>query len=126
MARTGEDSKHLPLSFSLLWPEASGKEATRLNSGTVDDLGLSAISKHLVVDSRRTALLKDVVSLICQNTATIDYRLDIIEDLLREDTLLLCFQELSPVIGELRFFVERPGRDDITPPRGSGVAATGA
>ena len=114
MARNAEKSEH-PLSYSLLWPAGSANDATRLNSGTVDDLGLAVISQHLVVDSRRTALLRDIVSLICRDKATINYRLDIIDDLLLEDTLLRCFEELSPVIGELRFFVERPGRDDVTP-----------
>lgn len=115
MLRSGRDTKHLPLSFSLLWPEGSGERATPLSSRTIEDLGVGRILAHLVVDARRTSLVQNTVSMLCQDAESVNYRLDIIDDLLNQDALITSLEELAPALGELRFFVERPGRDDITP-----------
>ena len=64
MPRTGKESRHLPLSFSLLWPEGAGERATTLSSRTIEDLGIGRIAAHLVVDSRRASFLQNTLAFL--------------------------------------------------------------
>jgi DNA mismatch repair protein MutS len=102
------------LGFSLLWPKGRQAHTAKLDRECMTDLEIAKCINFLSIDSKHQELVSDIFSLLCQDSETISYRLDIIDDLLRFPVLLTCISTLIPIINNLRYYTDRLRRDDWT------------
>ncbi|MBN2533161.1 MAG: hypothetical protein JXB88_09735 [Spirochaetales bacterium] len=92
------------MSFSLLWPgQRTG--AVQLCPQAAADLDTDKLIQFISLDKRSKDVVQGVFSLLCQDCETVNYRLDIIDDLLHFPALIESLYELMPEIGTLRFYV---------------------
>lgn len=99
------DNVPLDLSFSLLWPKGRQADTVRLRPEAALDLATDKLIQFISKDNRSREAMQGIFTLLCQDSETIDFRLDIIDDLLCFPSLIESFNELMPVISSLRFFV---------------------
>ena len=105
------------LAISLLHPpEQRGAEAwPAIDETAFADLGCSRILEAMMLDPKRAAAVTAPGSVLCQEVGAIEYRLDVLEDLLANEALVRCVEALLPRIERLRFYVTHPGKTDATP-----------
>ncbi len=98
----GETS--LDLSFSLLWPEGRRMKGAPIHSQSAVDLGLEKLIEFMAFDSKHVEALGVILESLCQDEQTINYRLDIIDELVRFPLLVRCIESLLPVLRDLKYY----------------------
>lgn len=101
--------------FSLLRPGGKRPVSSPLSKRVVSDLGFEKLISALTVDKSREGPLRDLLLEPCRDPAVIEYRLDVLDDLVGNEALSRCFEDLVPVIGALSYFISRPEHDDWSP-----------
>jgi DNA mismatch repair protein MutS len=107
MEMTGKDNTPPDFSFSLLWPGGERGTPASLSPQTAVDLDIKKLVHFISTDNRAKNSIERIFTLLCQDSETITYRLDIIDDVLNSPALISCLWELTPVISSMRFFVSR-------------------
>jgi DNA mismatch repair protein MutS len=103
----------ITLAFSLLWPKGRQKSgAVPLVPGSADDLDVKKLVEFMAADPRKTSLIQEVFKDLCQDPETINYRLDVLEDLLNCPALNECWNSLMPVLSELRYYSSHQNQDN--------------
>jgi DNA mismatch repair protein MutS len=110
-----KDTIVLTLGFSLLWPKGRQRDTVKLNRECIIDLETEKLINFLSIDSKNQEFVGDIFTLLCQDTETISYRLDIIDDLLTFPVLVSCLEASVPIINNLRYYTNRLRRDEWTP-----------
>lgn len=94
--------------FSLLWPKP---EVKQVDSGmgtftdtSISDIGIDELVKAISINERYRSTVKTLMLQLCQDADTLQYRLDILEDILNIPCLEQAFMELIPMINELASF----------------------
>jgi DNA mismatch repair protein MutS len=99
------------LHFSLLWPGESTIESpgltTVLAEETIRDLGLSTTIEMISPGMKYRGALQKILFNICLDPAVINYRQDILEDLVSQPELTACLNELLPEITHLEGHLDR-------------------
>jgi DNA mismatch repair protein MutS len=98
--------------FSLLWPD--GRSAMYMPGQSWLDLGMERIVAALTLDERRADAIGAIVRSVPTDERTVAYRLAITNELLTNEALGDCIQEVVPVIERLRYYVSRPSETDWT------------
>ncbi|HEX2954689.1 MAG TPA: hypothetical protein VHR47_11995, partial [Bacillota bacterium] len=92
-------------SFSLLWPEGTGRAANHWawvkNETLVEDMNLSELALAISYDQFHPVTLDKLLQYVTDDPATLTYRLDIIDDLLANPGLLTAIENTLPLIDEL-------------------------
>lgn len=99
---TGEP---LTMAFSLLWPKGRQQSgALPLEEGSAADLDVDKLVKFIAADSKNETIIRNVFKHLCQDSGTINYRLDVLEDLSNSPALTACWESLVPVLSEMRYY----------------------
>ena len=98
------DGTSLDLSFSLLWPEGKKIKATEIHEQSALDLGLQKLVEFMAFDAKHVEALGAILRSLCQDADTINYRLDIIDELVRFPVLVRCIESLLPVLRDLKYY----------------------
>jgi hypothetical protein len=102
--RQRADSSSVDLSFSLLWPEGRKTGTAEIHEQSALDLDLRKLIEFMSFDARHSEALGAIVRCLCQDQQTINYRLDIIDELVRFPVLLRCIESLLPVLRDLKYY----------------------
>jgi DNA mismatch repair protein MutS len=98
------DGTSLDLSFSLLWPEGKKTKTTEIHEQSALDLGLQKLVEFMAFDAKHVEALGATFRSLCQDADTINYRLDIIDELVRFPVLVRCIESLLPVLRDLKYY----------------------
>ncbi|MBN1699126.1 MAG: hypothetical protein JW881_16525 [Spirochaetales bacterium] len=112
--KNNEDIR-LDLGFSLLWPKGRKVSTTPLRKETVEDLDIPALIRFFTETGKSRDSLESMYTVVCNDEETLNYRLDILEDLLRSPDLAGCWEEILPDIRSLTYFTLHFGAREITP-----------
>jgi DNA mismatch repair protein MutS len=99
-----EADKYPDLSFSLLWPDGNKTEAAQMPEQSALDLDLGRLVEFMAFDSRHVEPLSGILHCLCCDEGTINYRLDIIDELVRFPALARCMEDLLPVLRDLKYY----------------------
>lgn len=102
--QTGADTTSLDLSFSLLWPEGTRTTAVEIHQQSALDLDLQKLIQFMAFDAKHGEALGLIVRSLCQDENTINYRLDVVEELVRFPDLVRCIESLLPVLRDLKYY----------------------
>lgn len=89
---------------NLLWPEPTTEKPALqrpANQPFMHDLGIDSIIRHTYTKLRLVSFAEDLFSYLCDDIEVLQYRLDIVEDLLALPTVAESFAELLPKLGAL-------------------------
>ena len=92
------------LSFSLLWPRGTRTATVEIREQSVLDLGLQKLIEFMAFNAKHCDALREIVRSLCQDADTINYRLDIIDELARFPKLVRCIESLLPVLRDLKYY----------------------
>ncbi len=98
------DSTSVDLSFSLLWPDGRRTISAEINKQSALDLDLQKLVDFMSFDSKHRESLDAIVNSLCLDAGTINYRLDIIDELVRFPVLVRCIEGLLPVLRDLKYY----------------------
>lgn len=98
------DTPSADLSFSLLWPEGRKTRTVPIEPQSALDLDLQKLIEFMAFDSKHVEALGQILRFLCQDEETINYRLDIIDELVRFPELVSCIQSLLPVLRDLKYY----------------------
>jgi len=98
------DERSLDLSFSLLWPEGRRSGTAEIHEQSALDLGLQKLVEFMAFDDKHRDALGTILRSLCLDPDTIDYRLDIIDELARFPELTRCIESLLPVLRDLKYY----------------------
>jgi DNA mismatch repair protein MutS len=101
--KTTEETS-LDLSFSLLWPEGTRSGTAEIHGQSALDLGLQKLVEFMAFDDKHRDALGRILRSLCLEPGTINYRLDIIEELARFPELVRCIEGLLPVLRDLKYY----------------------
>ncbi len=87
--------------MSLLWPPGVDRAGVALSASAAGDLALDRIVHALDVDGRHHRVIRDTLYTLCTDAATIEYRQEILGDLLRSPDLLDSLRALLPGLASL-------------------------
>ncbi len=91
--------------ISLLWPEDYDKSEQDIiiknDSNLFDDLDLKPVLKQMSISRKYQFDINSVTDKFTDQKNVIEYRLELIEDLLENPDICDCFREILPVINEL-------------------------
>ena len=90
--------------MSLLWPQDSMQSVPSGWSGSTDfvaDLEVDVLVGALSMGRKYEKYVRSVLLGLGMNKSVIEYRLDVLEDLLNNPRLVVCFSTLLPLIDEL-------------------------
>jgi DNA mismatch repair protein MutS len=105
----------LTLAFSLLWPRGRQQSgALILEPGSAADLDVEKLIQYIAADAKKEAIVRDAFKYLCQDRETIDYRLDVLEDLINCPTLADCWESLLPVLSEMRYYTTHQNQEEWT------------
>lgn len=102
--RETADTPPADLSFSLLWPAGGRTKAVPIEPQSALDLDLQKLIEFMAFDSKHVGPVGEIIRSLCQDEATINYRLDIIDELVRFPVLVSCIESLLPVLRDLRYY----------------------
>ena len=94
----------LDLSFSLLWPEGTRTKTAEIHEQSVLDLGLQKLVEFMALDAKHGVALGTILRSLCLDPETINYRLDIIDELAHFPELVRCIESLLPVLRDLKYY----------------------
>jgi hypothetical protein len=109
-----ENISPLTIAFSLLWPKGRRVNALALEEQSGIDLDTQKLIQFIASDGKLQKYLGDVFNYLCQDAETINFRLDIIEDLLNNSALVGCWEALVPVINEMRYYTTHQNHENWT------------
>jgi hypothetical protein len=92
------------LSFSLLWPRGTRTATVEIREQSALDLGLQKLIEFMAFNAKHCDALREIVRFLCQDADTINYRLDIIDELARFPKLVRCIESLLPVLRDLKYY----------------------
>ena len=99
--------------FSLLWPEGIDPEKyanqEKLSQRCVANLGLDMIARELSYDEKHYYKVKKLMLNLCDNPEVISYRLDILQDFVRNPELAAGLREIFEYIEQIRHY-KQPGK----------------
>jgi len=98
------EAASVDLSFSLLWPKGRNSGTAELHKQSALDLGLHKLAEFMAFDSRHVETVDAILRSLCQDVDTINYRLDIIGELVRFPELVRCIESLLPVLRDLKYY----------------------
>jgi DNA mismatch repair protein MutS len=98
------DTPSADLSFSLLWPEGRKTRTVPIHPQSALDLDFQKLVGFMAFDSKHVEALGEILRSLCQDAETINYRLDIIDELVRFPVLVSCIQSLLPVLRDLKYY----------------------
>ncbi len=99
-----KEGRSLDLSFSLLWPRGTRTATLEIQEQSALDLGLQKLIEFMAFDAKHSDALREIVRSLCQDADTINYRLDIIDELARLPALVRCIESLLPVLRDLKYY----------------------
>jgi len=103
----------ITLAFSLLWPKTRQKSPTLpLEPASAADLDVQKLVQFIASDPKSEGLIADVFRHLCQDAETIEYRLDVLEDLINCPVLVECWQSLMPVLSEMRYYTSHQNQEN--------------
>ncbi|NLD47843.1 MAG: hypothetical protein GX660_11720 [Clostridiaceae bacterium] len=106
-----------PETFSLLWPDSeNGREMGKTipeDDFIVANLELGNLAKALTIDSLHVMSIGTILSALSDNTDVINYRLDIIDDLLRNHEIVESLTKIMPFLDELSLISYHRSNHDI-------------
>jgi DNA mismatch repair protein MutS len=102
--RKKTDEISLDLSFSLLWPKGARVGTEEIHEQSALDLGLQKLVEFMAFDDRHRDALGAILRSLCLDPVTINYRLDIIDELARFPGLAHCIESLLPVLRDLKYY----------------------
>lgn len=88
--------------MSLLWPGKSEHASVTLSNAAVADLALESIVRALDADWQHAAFIRSVLCQLCSDPTVIDYRQQIIADLLHYPMLTRGLQHIMPELAGLQ------------------------
>jgi len=92
--------------FSFLWKNPANLHAWErqepLPSSLISDLGLRQIIKHLQADQQSQWVVEDLLCRPCTAEEEIEYRLEIMDDLMKCDGLFILFSDLIFLVDKLQ------------------------
>ncbi|MBN2736419.1 MAG: hypothetical protein JXR70_05515 [Spirochaetales bacterium] len=100
------------LSFSLLWPKGRKIKYSPVDRTAQKDLDMDRLISTLACDTRHATSLSQLFDRLILDSDTINYRLDILEDLLASPTLAEAIKSILPVIIQLRYYNMRQLEDE--------------
>jgi DNA mismatch repair protein MutS len=100
--------------FSLLNPVESD-QTTNLENKTLIDLNLDFIINEMIVDKKERDIIKNYTSRLCLDGAAINYRLDILDDIMTNESIVDCLEDLSTHTVRLKYYMGNPGKTDAMP-----------
>jgi DNA mismatch repair protein MutS len=110
---TETSSEPITLAFSLLWPKTRQKSnANIIEPGSALDLDAAKLVQFIAADPKKESLIADVFKYLCQDTETINYRLDVLEDLINCPALVACWESLMPVLSEMRYYTSHQNQEN--------------
>jgi DNA mismatch repair protein MutS len=98
------EEKTLDLSFSLLWPEGGRAGTAEIHEQSAVDLGLQKLVEFMAFDDKHRDSLATILRSQCLDPDTINYRLDILDELARFPELGGCIESLLPVLRDLKYY----------------------
>lgn len=87
--------------MSLLWPSQGDHESMTLSSAAVADLALEPIVRALDADWQHAGFIRSVLCQLCRAPEVIDYRQQILADLLAFPALATGLQQIMPELAAL-------------------------
>lgn len=103
-----------PAAVSLLWPpeaeNTAGRQVFRLSGQASRDLGVTSLARALEPDERIRKDVEATLTNIITDIATLEYRLDILDDFVENPGLVDGFEKLVPVLHQV--FQRRAPADD--------------
>lgn len=104
-----DQKKHLRTfrtqALSLLWPpEASGKRKSlgfQLSIQTQRDLDIGGLLANLEPERKNQADIDSIMSFSVTDADTLNYRLDVLEDLLKSPPLISAFETIAPILTQM-------------------------
>jgi DNA mismatch repair protein MutS len=103
----------ITLAFSLLWPKTRQQSATLpLEPVSAADLDVQKLVQFIAADPKKESLIADVFKHLCQDAETINYRLDVLEDLINCPALVECWDSLMPVLSEMRYYTSHQNQEN--------------
>ncbi len=99
-----EDTTAVDLSFSLLWPDGIRTISAEIHKQSALDLDLQKLIDFMAFDSKHRESLTTIVHSLCLDVDTVNYRLDIIDELVRFPVLADCIESLLPVLRDLKYY----------------------
>ncbi|KNY29170.1 MutS-related protein [Pseudobacteroides cellulosolvens] len=97
--------------MSLLWPDLGKlkevKQVVSEDDCMVSNLELSEIAKALSPDSIHLVSIRDILTNFSEDIDVINYRLDIVEDLLQNPIIVSCFKKILPLLDEMAIVSSR-------------------
>jgi DNA mismatch repair protein MutS len=107
------DADPITLAFSLLWPKTRQKSNTVvLDPLSAVDLDVPKLVRFIAADPKKESLIQDVFKHLCQDAETINYRLDVLEDLVNCPALVACWESLMPVLSEMRYYTSHQNQEN--------------
>jgi DNA mismatch repair protein MutS len=98
--------KQMPvdLSFSLLWPSGKKTGTVKIRKQSAVDLDIQKLVDFMAFDAKHRESLGNTLNSLCLDADTINYRFDILDDLIRFPVLVDCLRALIPVLNNLRYY----------------------
>jgi DNA mismatch repair protein MutS len=103
-ARRAMEAASVDLSFSLLWPEGRRTLSAEIQKQSALDLDLQKLVDFMAFDTRHREALGAILHSLCLDADTIEYRLDVTDELARFPVLLRCIESLLPVLRDLKYY----------------------
>lgn len=96
--------------ISLLWPDATAQRPeTQADPDYAGDVGLDELAGALSIAGKYRKFVKGILAGLCRDKEVIEYRQDILDDLLRNVGLARDLRALLPMIAELSACREQTG-----------------
>ncbi|NDJ54819.1 MAG: hypothetical protein GYB68_17250 [Chloroflexi bacterium] len=100
-----------PLDVSLLWPPSDRPwSTTPLSKQCSRDLDLTAVLMALQIDRDQRRTVESILMDLCLEPKVIEYRQDVVADLLAHPSLVSCFADLQRLLNSLAQFRFLQGR----------------
>jgi len=89
--------------INLIFPHGTEMKGVRLTDQDFNELELNAIIHMIDSSHKHFSDIRNIFRQLSFESGTINFRLDIIEDLLNNSELLLCLEESLSIIADMRF-----------------------
>lgn len=100
---------------SLLWPDNESKKQTenkiKLSETSFTDINLDRIVSEFAIDPKYTSYVKNVLSSMCEDTEVINYRLDIIDDIVNSSELQKNLEGIYSIVSEVERYAHPESLD---------------
>lgn len=100
--------------FSLLAPGGRGSTEP-MDETALTDLNLDVLINEMVGDKKQRDIIEGYATRLCLEGEAVEYRLDIVDDILANRGIIPCLEDLASHGIRLKYYMGHPGKTDALP-----------